>query len=105
MQITDYPSFLNIGAVKNLTDLVSMFFAVLLMLAGLAAFIMIIWGGIDYLTSAGNPSKTGEAKDKIRSAILGLIIVFASWMILNTINPNLVELKEPETKIITPTTP
>lgn len=78
-----------------LKELVSTIFNFLLMIAGLAAFIMIIWGGVNYLTSAGDPSKMGDAKDQVFKALLGLVVMFASWMILNTINPQLVELKEP----------
>jgi len=105
LQIKDYPSFLNIRAGMTLTELVSMIFNFLLMVAGLAAFIMIVWGGVKYLTSAGDPSKMGDAKNQIFSAILGLIIMLASWMILNTINPQLVELREPGVPSATPATP
>jgi len=86
---------LNIRAGMTLMELVSMIFGFLLMVAGLAAFVMIVWGGVNYLTSAGDPSRTGDAKNQIFSAVLGLIIMLASWMILNTINPQLVELREP----------
>lgn len=47
------------------------------------------------MTSAGDPSKSSDARDQIFNAVLGLVIMLASWMILNTINPQLVELKEP----------
>jgi hypothetical protein len=95
LQISDYPSFLNLRAGMTLMELVSAIFGFLLIIAGLATFVMIVWGGISYLTSAGDPSKTSDAKSQIFSAVLGLIIILASWMILNTINPQLVELREP----------
>jgi len=95
MQIIDYPSFLNIQAGMSLTALVSAIFNFLLIIAGLAAFIMIVWGGVKYLTSAGDPARTKDAKNQVFMAILGLIILFSSWMILNTINPNLVDIKKP----------
>lgn len=96
LQITNYPSFLsNLRPGMPLKELVSTIFNFLLMIAGLAAFIMIVWGGVNYLTSVGDPSRMGDAQDQIFKAILGLIVMFASWMILNTINPQLVELKEP----------
>lgn len=79
----------------SLTALVSTVFNFLLMVAGLAAFIMIIWGGINYLTSAGDPSKTRDAKKQVFAAILGLIILFSAWIILNSINPELVNIREP----------
>jgi len=99
LQVSNYPSFFNIGAATStsLTGLVSTLFTFLLTIAGLAAFVMVVVGGIKYLTSAGSPSSTGDAKDQITSALLGLVIIFASWMILNTINPELVDLQEPGT--------
>ncbi len=95
LQITDYPSFLDISEDMSFIELVSTLFNFLLLLAGLAALMIIIWGGIRYLTSVGDSSKMSDAKGQIFSAILGVVILFASWMILNTINPNLVELTEP----------
>ena len=100
MQIADYPNFLNIRFGMSLTELAGVLFTFLLTIAGLAAFIMIVWGGVNYLTSAGDPTKTKDAKNQIFAAILGLIILFSSWMILNTINPDLVNIREP-----TPTPP
>jgi len=47
------------------------------------------------LTSAGSPAKISEAKDRIGSAILGLIIILASFLILKVINPDLITLKLP----------
>jgi hypothetical protein len=43
----------------------------------------------------GEPAKLGEAKDRIRSAFFGLILLLGSWLILNTINPQLTTLKMP----------
>lgn len=89
----------------SLKDLISSLFKFLLMVAGLAAFVMMVLGGINYLTSVGDPGRMEDAKNQIFSAILGLIILLASWMILNTINPQLVELKEPGTAASPTVTP
>lgn len=96
LQINDYPSFLNIREGMGFIELVSTIFNFLLLVAGLASFVVIVLGGVRYLTSAGDPSKMGDAKSQIFSAILGIIIIFSSWMVLNTINPHLVDLKEPD---------
>ncbi len=60
-------------------------------LAGVFAVLMIVIGGIGYIGGASNPSARSEAKGKITSAILGLILATASWLILYTINPNLLK--------------
>ena len=60
---------------------------------GIAAFFMITWGGIQYSSSAGNPSMLQAAKDKIWGAIFGLILAGFSVVILQTINPDLVKFR------------
>jgi len=58
-------------------------------LGGLAAFIALVIAGFQYLTSVGNPAVMKEAMDRIKSASLGLVLLLSSWLILNTINPEL----------------
>lgn len=84
------------GACKqDLDDIIAWFYALIVGISGLAAFIMIVWGGIQYMTSAGNPTKTTDARDKIRMALLGLLLVLASFLILRVINPELTFLRSP----------
>lgn len=65
-------------------------FSALLSTAAILAFAMIVIGGFMWIGAAGNPGTIDKAKDMIKSAFLGLILAFASWLILNTINPALV---------------
>jgi len=107
----DYPSFEicnragecttydmeQIAASPNaLNQLVAWLYYFIVMISGFAAFLMLVWGGFQWMTSAGNPAKIGEAKDRLISAVLGLVLILASWLILNTINPELTLLKMPE---------
>lgn len=59
---------------------------------GIVALIAMLIGAIMYVFSAGNPSKASDAKDRIFSAILGIIILLASVLILEIINPDLVNI-------------
>jgi hypothetical protein len=54
-------------------------------ISGILALLMIIIGGFEWLTSAGDVGRIGSAKEKIWSAIIGLLIVLASYLILHTI--------------------
>jgi hypothetical protein len=74
-------------------EYVKYLFNLAIIIAGLIAFASLVYGGFSYLTSAGNPTAIGDAKDRITSGILGLIILLASFIILTTINPQLVNLK------------
>jgi hypothetical protein len=77
-----------------------------LLIGGLLAFGAIVYGGIKYFTSAGNPSAQSEGKEWIWSALLGLLLLVCAYLILYTINPNLTHLDLPtlqQTNISTPT--
>jgi len=56
---------------------------VLLFVIGAVCVIMLIWGGIRYTTSAGNASSVTAAKNTIMYAIIGLIIAFLAYAIVN----------------------
>ena len=59
-------------------------------LAGMLAVIMIIIGAVQYMTAAGRTGSVEGGKEKIWNAIWGLLLVFASYMVLEIINPDLV---------------
>ncbi len=71
-------------------------------ISGLVALLFMMIGGIMYITSAGNPGKMNDAKDRIVSALLGIVLLLSSVLILRTINPNLVEFGGPNLDIIDP---
>jgi isoprenylcysteine carboxyl methyltransferase (ICMT) family protein YpbQ len=43
---------------------------------------MFIYGGFTFLISAGSSEKIGEARKIIIAAVIGLLIVFASYIII-----------------------
>jgi type IV secretion system pilin len=59
---------------------------------GIAAFLMISIGGFTYITAAGNNSRMETAKKIISDALFGLVAVMVAWLILNKINPDLVNI-------------
>ncbi len=44
---------------------------------------MLISGGFDWITSQGDKQKVAKARDKLSMSIIGLILVLASFMIIN----------------------
>lgn len=93
----NYPEFggYTISLDMDLNQLIAWFYYFIVVTAGLSAFVMLIWGGIQWLTSAGNPTQINNAKDRITSALLGLLIILGSWLILQVINPDLTILSLP----------
>ncbi len=90
------PGGLELKDTTSLTGLVAWFYTFFVMISGLAAFVMIVWGGVQWMTSQGNPTSTGDAKDKIQKALLGLLLVLSSFIILQIINPELTLLRMSE---------
>ena len=78
-----------------LPDYIKYIFNLSLGLMGLVVFGILVYGGLRYSTSAGNPTKIKDAKSRIFAGILGLIILLFSYLILTTINPQLVFLHLP----------
>lgn len=61
-------------------------------LAAVLATIMMMIGGFLWLTSGGSPNQIGKAKEFIVSAFTGLLLALFSFMILYTVNPEIVKL-------------
>jgi hypothetical protein len=47
---------------------------------------MLIWGGFDWITSEGDKQKVANARQRLAMAIIGLIVVFLSFMIVNIVS-------------------
>ena len=45
----------------------------------------IIYSGIQWMTGGGNEEKVEKAKTRIKNAVLGLALVFFSWIITNIV--------------------
>jgi len=89
-----YPEFggYKLDKDTDINEIVAWLYYFIISISGISAFAMLVRGGFMWLSSAGNPSVLGEAKDIITSAILGLIIVLASFLIVQIINPELTTL-------------
>lgn len=72
----------KVTTIQGLECIVQSILHIVVRLAGLGAFIMIIIGGFQYLTSGGNPENTKKAQGTITWGIAGLAILLLSWLIL-----------------------
>jgi hypothetical protein len=77
------------GAPEELEDFIAYVFSFALAIVGIIALLMFIIAAIQYMVSTVAGTKAA-AKDKMKNAILGIILLLASYVILNTINPELV---------------
>lgn len=75
---------------SNLTTYLGQLYTFGIAAAVFLAMFMVGLGAFLYtVTSAGNVSKMGNAKEMIYNAIYGLILALLAYLILNVINPDL----------------
>jgi hypothetical protein len=61
--------------------IISVLFPYLLTFAGLILFVMLIWGGFEMLTGAAEPKQQEAGKQRITTAFIGFLLLFASYWI------------------------
>jgi len=86
-----YPAFgpFDLNVDQSLSQIIGFAYYFMVAISGLAAFVMLVWGGVQWLLSGAIPSQASAAKDRIRNAILGLLLILASVLIIQIINPEL----------------
>ncbi len=82
----------NPATAGNPSQFVLDFYNFSLAIGGILAFGSIVYGGIKYTFARGNPTAQGDGKDWIKSALLGLLLLAGSYLVLKTINPQLISL-------------
>ena len=80
----------------RLPEYIKYIFNFSVIIAGILAFAVMVYGGIVYLISAGDPTKISDAKSRMFGGIVGLVLLLMTYLILITINPELAILKEME---------
>lgn len=71
--------------ITDIGVLISRVISVAFILAGVLTFAFLVWGGIEWLTSGGDKTKTETARNRITAAVVGLAIVAASWALMKLI--------------------
>lgn len=55
-------------------------------IAGVLLLAYLVWGGLNYITSAGDPKKAESARAKITHAVVGFIIIFVAYWVVQIVN-------------------
>jgi hypothetical protein len=72
--------------IDNLGLFISRALTYALAIAGILVFIYLVWGGIQWITSGGDKSKTEEARSRITAALVGLAIVATAWAVIQLVS-------------------
>ncbi len=82
--------------VNDLGDYISVLYRFLAGGIVIVSAVMVMWGGFKWLTASGNTGRVQDAKDVIYSSVIAILLVLGSYILLFTINPQLVSLKLPD---------
>lgn len=74
----------------NLETYIPNVFLLSIGVAAFMAFVMITFGGIMYATSDAISGKS-QGREYVENAVWGLLLVIGAWVILNTINPDILK--------------
>jgi hypothetical protein len=77
------------GVMVSLPSAIGKIVGAALSFIGVIFFILMIYGGLLWMTAAGNDQQVEKAKDLIVAAIIGLVIVFAAYAITSFIGTSL----------------
>ena len=74
-------------------DYIKSIYNYFLAIVGLLAVIVLMASGIIWMTAAGNTERISQAKGWMTGSLTGLVLMLFSYVLLKTINPNLVNFK------------
>lgn len=69
------------GSPQAAQQIIGQFIGIALSFVGVIFLILVIWGGIKWMTAQGEEEKISSAKKIISAAVVGLILVFAAYLI------------------------
>ena len=84
---------INSEASSSVDEIVKLIINLFSWVVGVVAVIMIIYGGFQYITAAGDTTKVGNAKNTILYALIGLVIVALAQVIVRFVLGNITSLQ------------
>lgn len=92
---------LGIECISEYGEYIAAIYNVSIAVVGIISVIMIMVGGFMYIGIGitPTPDNIGSAKKIIANALVGLLLVLTSWLILQTVNPELLRIKTPKSII------
>lgn len=73
------------GKTLSLGSVIGFIISMMFVIAVLISLFFLVWGGIKWITSGGDKTGVETARNQIIAAVIGLIIVFLAFFILNLV--------------------
>ena len=74
-----------LGSVVTIPQIVSKIIKLIMGLVGIISLVMFIYAGFLWLTAQGKPDAVKKGRDTMLWAVVGLVVIFSSYIILNYI--------------------
>lgn len=78
------------GNTKSLSETVGGIIGLALEIVGTLFLLLMIYGGFLWMTGRGEPDKVKKAKELIIDAVVGIVIIFAAYIITNFVVTSLI---------------
>lgn len=82
----------HVYVIPYIANYINAVYKYLLGAGALLAIVLLMWGGFQWMVSAGNATTVNSAKTTMLQASLGLLLLFGAFTILYIINPDLTTL-------------
>lgn len=69
------------GFARDIVSVINSVLSLVMLISGLLVLMYLIWGALQWITSGGDKGKIESARQKMTAAVIGLIIVSASYAI------------------------
>ena len=93
VEIPGYKFDSSIETTGNIANLIRAIYKYAIGVVGILAAVVLMFGGVLWITAGGNTTRIGEAKAWIGASLTGLILALSSYLILATVNPALVNFE------------
>lgn len=70
----------------ELGTLIGNLIAAAIIIAGILTLLYLVWGGIEWIGSGGDKAGMEAARSRITAALVGLVLVVASWAIMTLLS-------------------
>ena len=71
---------------SDLGTFISRVFSAVMIVGGIATFMYMVYGGVQWITAGGEKDKVQAAREKITQAVIGLAVLASAWAIYSLID-------------------
>src|SRR6266567_5966168 len=84
-QTVTAPGGIPSGGLSFMQQVMNNALTIMLVFAVIITLIFLIWAGIQWVSSSGDKSKLAAARARLTWAIIGLVIVFLAFLVVNIV--------------------